>query len=144
MLALANKCPIKNGTIIYAVRNLYNVLTKEIHRFEDNCDGNGQARGIKPEGGMIRLKQPKAKESITTNANKVLLYPNPAKTNVTVTSKGIRQVEIFDIMGKKVMVKELNNVDNLNIDISKLNKGLFLVRVNGANGKVSNSKLLIE
>ncbi len=72
------------------------------------------------------------------------ISPNPAKTNVTVTSKGIRQIEIFDIMGKKVMVKELNNLDKINIDISKLNKGLFLVRVISADGKIINSKFLVE
>ncbi len=72
------------------------------------------------------------------------ISPNPAKTNVTVTSKGIRQIEIFDIMGKKVMVKELNNLDKINIDISKLNKGLFLVRITGLDGETNTSKLVIE
>ena len=47
-------------------------------------------------------------------------------------------------MGKKVLLRELNNLDKINIDISKLNKGLFLVRITGLDGKTNTSKLVIE
>ncbi|MFY7964848.1 MAG: T9SS type A sorting domain-containing protein [Chitinophagaceae bacterium] len=77
-------------------------------------------------------------------SSKLVLYPNPTKTNITVTGKGIRQIEIFDVMGKKVMAKELNNTDKVNIDIATLNKGLFLVRVIELNGKVNTQKLIKE
>lgn len=34
--AYANRCPLKDGVIIYAFRNLYNALTGDINKFENN------------------------------------------------------------------------------------------------------------
>ena len=57
------------------------------------------------------------------------LYPNPVEGNyvtINTPSIGIKYVEVFDIMGKRLIETSLIN-DNL--DVSDLNSGIYLVKV---------------
>lgn len=62
------------------------------------------------------------------------LYPNPAKEQITIemsdTSSNY-QVEIFDILGKKVISSEIQKVGQ--IDVSGLASGTYLVKLNSDN-----------
>ncbi|MCB0453468.1 MAG: choice-of-anchor B family protein [Aequorivita sp.] len=80
-----------------------------------------------------------------TNDNSIsdfIIAPNPAKEVVTINSKTepLTKVEIFNILGQKVM--DLNFADSLieNIDISKLQSGMYLVKINSTTTK----RLLID
>ncbi len=70
------------------------------------------------------------------------LYPNPAKGQVTIQTETTNavQVEVFDILGKKVIAKK---VSNGNLNISSLNAGLYLVKVT-QNGVTSTKKLIVK
>jgi len=83
--------------------------------------------------------------NLSTNNNaKVLfnLYPNPAKGQVTIQTETANtfQVEVFDILGKKVIAKE---VVNSSLDISALNAGMYLVKVT-QNGVSTTKKLIVK
>ncbi len=80
-----------------------------------------------------------------TNDNSIsdfMIAPNPAKELVTINSKTepLTKVAIFNILGQKVM--DLNFADSLseNIDISKLQSGMYLVKINSTTTK----RLLID
>ena len=73
---LANQCPVKYGTVVYAVRNLFNALTGEINSFESSCEGVSMQRGGQGKQ-FIRLKQPN-KITAPLVANNLLVYPNPS------------------------------------------------------------------
>jgi hypothetical protein len=80
-----------------------------------------------------------------TNDNSIsdfMIAPNPAKEVVTINSKTepLTKVAIFNILGQKVM--DLNFADSLseNIDISKLQSGMYLVKINSTTTK----RLLID
>lgn len=68
--------------------------------------------------------------------------PNPAKDLVTITSKStpIVTVEIFNILGQKVLDK--NSEENLseNIDVSNLQAGMYVLKINSTTTK----RLLIK
>lgn len=70
------------------------------------------------------------------------LYPNPAKGQVTIQTKTTNavQIEVFDILGKQVIAKEISNG---NLNISSLNAGLYLVKVT-QNGVASTKKLIVK
>ena len=53
-----------------------------------------------------------------------LIYPNPAYDKLTIQAEGVRQVEIIDITGRKMMETSHNNVD-----ISQLPRGQYFVRI---------------
>jgi len=69
------------------------------------------------------------------------MYPNPAKDFIVIASEAKQSVQIYDLTGK--MVKQLvmsSGVEtSLNIDVSNLEKGVYIVKV----GK-QTKKLIIE
>jgi hypothetical protein len=68
--------------------------------------------------------------------------PNPATEVVTVTSKTepIAQVEIFNVLGQKIM--DLNFTESLseNINVSNLQSGMYVMKINSTTTK----RLLID
>ncbi len=71
-------------------------------------------------------------ESFIKNSFK--LSPNPANDFITLESENnIDSIEIFDVIGKKV--KSDQNLTGVfhNIDISNLNSGVYIVKVNNSN-----------
>jgi choice-of-anchor B domain-containing protein len=68
--------------------------------------------------------------------------PNPATESVTVTSKTepIAQVEIFNVLGQKIM--DLNFTESLseNINVSNLQSGMYVMKINSTTTK----RLLID
>ena len=62
------------------------------------------------------------------------LSPNPANEIVTIESENdINSIEIFDIVGKKIKAIENLSLKFNNIDISDLNQGIYIVKVNNSN-----------
>lgn len=69
------------------------------------------------------------------------VYPNPATDIVTIASNSLatKSVEIFDIVGKKVMQTQTNGT----INVSGLNKGVYILNIE-ENGKKASRKLVIK
>jgi len=69
----------------------------------------------------------------------VNIYPNPMSDNLNIISKDkIKSVELYDIMGRKIMMKS-SNVNLLNV--SGLQKGVYIIAINLEN-KVLRSKVI--
>ena len=78
------------------------------------------------------------------------LYPNPANNNVLLIydlEEDLNQIFISDINGKKVKDYQLSKQDSLSkleINISELNKGIYIVSLHNKIGKlIANEKLVI-
>lgn len=69
------------------------------------------------------------------------VYPNPATDVVTIASNTLstKFVEIFDIVGKKVMETQTDGT----INVSGLNKGVYILNIE-ENGKKASRKLVIN
>ena len=65
------------------------------------------------------------------------LYPNPAKNNLTVNSKNepLKQIEVFNILGQRIINLNFSSSLSENIDISSLNTGMYLVKINNLTTK---------
>ncbi len=62
--------------------------------------------------------------------NSLLVYPNPAQTQLTVHSEAGSSIRIFDIHGKLILVR--NNCSSTeSVDISGFTHGLYIVRMDG-------------
>ncbi len=146
VLNLANRCPLKNGLVIYAVRNLYNAITREIHQFENNCEGTSQFKGSSTTSpqGFIRLHPRKETKTIQQVTKPIVLYPNPAKGIVKVNGANIAAISIYDVMGKTVVTGNYNKATTFTIDISKLQKGIYFVRIINADKTSKIEKLIVE
>ncbi len=76
-------------------------------------------------------------DNIINKVNNIFtVYPNPANNQLTISNKNaiIEKAEILDITGKLIMQIDLANYTKTQtINISKLDKGVYFVRVNDNN-----------
>ncbi len=65
------------------------------------------------------------------------MYPNPVKDNfVYFSAKQDLDIIIYDILGKQVLNAKVNASKDF-VDISNLNKGIYLVKINSSQGTVT-------
>ncbi len=63
------------------------------------------------------------------------VYPNPATNMISVMGEEVKSVEIFSIVGSRVLVS-----NNSTINVSSLSKGTYIAKVYTVNGEISISK----
>jgi hypothetical protein len=74
------------------------------------------------------------------NANEVTIYPNPANYNLTIETKiQFDRIEIFNAIGKLVLVARENK-----IDISNLNRGIYFINFISKDNKTTTKRVIIE
>lgn len=76
--------------------------------------------------------------------NAINVYPNPVTFTVEIAIPSLSEntsFELFDVTGKKVFVKELND-NTTTIDLSELAKGMYIYRINDKSGLIKQSKLI--
>ena len=78
------------------------------------------------------------------NKNSCEIYPNPAHNHVTINNIAkYNVVKIIDANGKIAKQYTLQNTENITIDLSDLNKGIYFILMSG-NTKYSSNKLIIK
>ncbi len=67
--------------------------------------------------------------------NFINVYPNPASTILTLSSKNIKMesIEIMTVTGQNVFIKNCQT-ENITLDVSTFAKGLYLVKISTDNG----------
>lgn len=144
VLEYANRCPLTHGTIVYAIRNFYNAVTGTIHEFENNCEPP-QERSNSSKPRFIRLKEPKNKTQLQEEQkNKLVLYPNPARSFITIKYPDIKQVIIYDIHGRALKYFTYTKTNMAQLNISGLNKGVYLVKIININNAVETQKIMVQ
>lgn len=83
---------------------------------------------------------------INDNINKsinLLIFPNPASDFIIVESRNvIYTINIYDVFGKLVVQEKVDNKREAYIDIKKLVKGIYYIRVNDQDA--SSKKIIIH
>ena len=71
------------------------------------------------------------------NADSIKLHPNPVKNNLTVDLKSNinTDIEIFDILGKRVFKKSITKTSNLNLQ--DLKTGIYIVKITQGNSTIT-------
>ncbi|WP_298307380.1 PQQ-dependent sugar dehydrogenase [Flavobacterium sp.] len=75
------------------------------------------------------------------------LYPNPAKESFTIKSSDenlATKIDLFDLTGKLLLTKKLENSIENTIATTLLSKGMYLVTLESKNGTSYTTKLIIE
>ena len=75
-------------------------------------------------------------------SNNFNLIPNPAKNNLRIQSNNnpISKIEIFNILGQQVISIDSEDLLTKNIDISSLNVGIYLVKIN----RLTTKRLIVK
>lgn len=99
-----------------------------------------QDRNFVVEGGKIKPVTPLGVNALSTVSFE--MYPNPANGLVTFTGT-VDQVEIINILGETVLVKSNNGAANMNLDITSLTSGQYIVSVKQGEQN-SFAKLIVQ
>jgi hypothetical protein len=75
-------------------------------------------------------------------SEQLMVYPNPAKGDVTIDITGKGSMSLYNLLGQLIMQLPLNNGKNI-INISSLNNGVYTIQI-VANEKVLNHNLIKE
>jgi membrane-associated protease RseP (regulator of RpoE activity) len=82
------------------------------------------------------------------NITEVSLYPNPSKGDMTIktpNSNILDQAQVYDILGKQVAnFKNSTSNNELQMDLTHLNNGIYLVRLILIDGSQSTKKVVIN
>lgn len=81
------------------------------------------------------------------NKNGLSFYPNPAKTEIFIknaTDVTLSKVKIFELTGKLVLAKAIDNNDTPSINITSLSSGMYLVSLEDLIGNQYHSKLIVQ
>ncbi|MEI6881149.1 MAG: T9SS type A sorting domain-containing protein [Bacteroidota bacterium] len=75
-------------------------------------------------------------------SEQLMVYPNPAKGDVTIDITGKGSMSLYNLLGQLIMQLPLNNGKNI-INFSSLNNGVYTIQI-VANEKVLNHNLIKE
>lgn len=83
-------------------------------------------------GGTLSVEEAKL------NFSKYILYPNPGKDKITITNSSQGQEDIiigvFNIDGEKLIENKFQGQNEIELDISRLASGIYIVRIQGKTG----------
>lgn len=68
---------------------------------------------------------------------KIKIYPNPTSNIINVIGIDVKQIEIFNISGLKVLISNTNQVD-----VSGLVYGTYITRIIGKNNEITINKFI--
>lgn len=71
--------------------------------------------------------------------DRILIYPNPASDKISIETKSsIKSIQLFDSNGKLIKT----SLKNTSVDIKDLNIGIYILKIELDNGKISNQKII--
>ncbi len=79
---------------------------------------------------------------------KVLVSPNPSNGLIKISTSNaniLKEALVFDVLGKQVAAINNNNLESsLNIDLTALNKGIYLVKLELNDGSQSTKRIVLN
>jgi len=80
------------------------------------------------------------------NPLSIVMTPNPAKENlnIIVENDQIRSISIVDIKGSLLLKQDTLLLSAINLDVSSLNHGFYIVKIDSESGKSAIKKLVIK
>jgi hypothetical protein len=77
----------------------------------------------------------------TFNKSKFSIFPNPSTGMVKIITENPVDVSVVDVLGKEVFASK-NNTSNATIDLSSLQKGVYMIKAVGENGSFTEKLIL--
>ena len=116
---------VSSGVYYYQVRAVYK-------DGEETCESEPASSFRNPDQHYIKVELLNIGE---TNVNGMMIYPNPAKDNLTIKAEGMRRIIITNTLGQVVYDQDMNS-DNEVINMNQYDAGIYMVRVITETGTV--------
>jgi hypothetical protein len=118
----------------------------DVHFYPGNTAGNGSigllvypTSGTYSDGIKV-FSQVKAISSAPATITKVdfSFYPNPVHENLEIrfSHKGNHTIEVYNILGTRLIRKEISNADRMRVSFENLQNGMYVIMYKNENGKV--------
>lgn len=83
--------------------------------------------------------------TITVEDNSYIsIYPNPTSNYLNIQGNELSEIKIFDINGKLIENRKLNNVNTAKIDCSNIEQGIYFISITDSKSNIINKKLIIK
>ena len=137
ILSVAQQCPYAGGNAVIRARVWVSMIN-------DSIDYNDNAVCL--QSGVYRIAN---NDTISDKINdEIIIQPNPAGDYIIVTTKSVSsencKIEIINNLNQVVLAKQLACNNQEKIDVSKINQGLYTVKIILSNGLTKIQKLIIS
>ena len=124
----------------------HNLFYKVVVKKNSSCDPNKSGILAYSSSNYGLTEFTISVSELNDNKAKVILYPNPAGTCVTIESDldNNSQVEMYNLLGETVMVAQIPYNGKIKIDVSSIKEGLYVYRISSGNNTIRTGKLLIQ
>jgi hypothetical protein len=76
-------------------------------------------------------------------SNEMTLYPNPVQNEITIAhSEALASIQIYALTGECILVQ--SEVSSSKLDVSKLEKGIYICLMKTLNGEIQQEKFIKE
>lgn len=81
-----------------------------------------------------------------TIAECIKIFPNPTDGNISISNaKNLKSIEIYNVLGNLVeQIDVKQNPSTINLNLSQMNKGIYLLKTEEDNGTSNTQKLVIN
>ncbi|WP_046758966.1 choice-of-anchor B family protein [Kordia jejudonensis] len=93
--------------------------------------------------GLFIIRESNTLNTTKTQAFDFMLFPNPATQHTYIRARknmSINKIEIFDMIGKKVLEHDNMNESQFRLPLSKLPNGMYVIKINNT----ASQKLIVE
>lgn len=134
---IAVLCPYTDGIAVYQARRVLHEYGERL--YVNECEISQLPNNQK----FIRIKAEEKQEKVP-----FAIYPNPAneQLNISYSVEEDEEIvlEIYDVLGKKIMAKSLNSGHLHQINTSQLQHGVYIYRLFKSKEQINSGKLVIE
>lgn len=104
----------------------------------DNVDYYENLDGKKMQSFYFRINSAAGVEDVVAETETVSVYPNPATDVATVKAgAAITSVEVYSMSGSLVLSTPCNGDETVDLDVTSLNAGIYILRANTNAGSVT-------
>jgi hypothetical protein len=133
------------GTTSETISRTYTAGTYYVRVYGYNgANSTSTCYTLKVQLGTATIQQPI--ELVSSKGIEVHTFPNPAKDKLNISIVGDntnRSLSMYDINGKLVYQQQVNDMITT-LDISKLTKGIYFVKVTNVDGKLEYAEKVIK
>ena len=113
--------------------------TETKYAYIDKFEGNGKFYYRLRQtdlNGHYKHSNPVVINACNEMTDEVLIYPNPAKTEITVIGNNLKQLQIFDAMGRELQNNKVNGEKETKLNIENLEPGIYFIKAGEKNYKL--------
>lgn len=92
-------------------------------------------------GGIFKYTGTQLKVNSVAN-KQITAFPNPTNGNLHLTGATINEVVIFDLLGKQVYNGKFNSLTDVNLDLTSLQTGAYMLRATSDIGLTQTVKIM--